>query len=257
MPAQKSSTTKPDSRQRRARGSLSREEILGAARSLIERDGLQGLSFPRLATQLNAGATSLYWYFPGKDDLLAGLVDEVTREMYLRLAPIGQGPWDEEIIDYHVAFRRLLGSSPVYREVFAYHAQTLFLGSRMAPHVMRSIEADLAMFVRAGLDPDEAARAFNAFSLYTRTFVLIERGIDEEEIDPSAVQLIDFALSQIAADLPAVGSLNGVEPMVRLDDEVFRLGLRLLVAGLRARHPALQRPLPAKGRRVRAKAVSR
>jgi AcrR family transcriptional regulator len=255
VPAARSTTAKPAARQRRARGSLSREEILAAARALIERDGLQGLSFPRLAKQLNAGATSLYWYFPSKDDLLAALVDEVTREMYLRLAPIGDGPWDEEIIDYYVAFRRLMSSSPVYREVFAYHAQTLFLGSRMAPHVMRSIEADLAVLVRAGLEPDEAARAFNAFSLYTRTFVLIERAVDEEDLDEEAIQRINFALSQIAADLPVVGTVDGIEAMVALDDDVFRTGLRLLVAGLRSRHPALQGA--TKSRRSLAKKAAR
>lgn len=241
LPARKSSSAKPAARQRRARGSLSREEILDGARRLIDSDGLQGLSFPRLARQLKAAASSLYWYFPSKDDLLAALVDEVTREMYLRLAPIGDGPWDDEVVAYHLAFRRLLESSSVYREVFVYRAQTLFLGSRMAPHLLRSIEAELAMFVRAGLSPDEAAQAFNAFSVYTRTFVLIERGVDEEEIDDDTLRLIDFSLAQVAADLPSVSSLGGVETLVRLDDELFRTGLHVLVAGLSERHPVLRR----------------
>lgn len=241
MPARKSSPSKPATRQRRARGSLSREEILGAARTLIEADGLQGLSFPRMGRQLKAAASSLYWYFPSKDDLLAALVDEVTRELYLRLAPIGDDPWDEEVVAYHLAFRRLLESTRVYREVFAYRAQTLFLGSRMAPHLLRSIEAELAMFARAGLSPDEAAQAFNAFSVFTRTFVLVEQGIDEEELDEDALQLINFSLTRVAADLPAVSSLDGVEEMVRVDDELFRTGLQLLVAGLCERYPVLRR----------------
>ena len=248
MPAQKNPGTRPPARKRRARGSLSREEILGAARALIESDGLQQLGFPRLARQLKAGASSLYWYFPSRDDLLAALVDEVTREMYLRLAPIGDGPWDEEIVAYHVAFRRLLESTPIYREVFAYRAQTLFLGSRMAPHLLRSIEAALAMFVRAGLTPDDAAQAFNAFSVYTRAFVLIEHGIDEEEIDEHSLELINFSMAKLAADLPAVGSLDGVEAMVSLGDAVFRAGLRLLVGGLCERYPKL-RQTAARGQR--------
>ena len=241
MAARKSAPPKTAARQRRARGSLSREEILGAARALIESDGLEQLSFPRLGKQLNAGASSLYWYFHSKDDLLAALVDEVTKEMYLRLAPMGDGPWDDEVIAHHVAFRGLLESSPVYREVFAFRAHTLFLGSRLTPHLLRSIEDDLAVFVRAGLTPDEAAFAFNAFSVYTRTFVVIEKGIDEEEIDESALQMINFALAKVAADLPALGSLDGFEPLVQVDDDLYDTGLRLLVVGLCARFPVLRR----------------
>ena len=141
--------------------------------------------------------------------------------------------------------------------LFAYRAQTLFLGSRMAPHLLRSIEADLAMFVRAGLTPDEAAHAFNTFSIYTRAFVLVERGIDEEEIDPQSLQLINFFLADAAADLPAVGSLNGVEAMVGLGDETFRAGLRLLVNGLCDRHPVLRQTTSKAPRKRTTKGAAR
>src|ERR1700760_2457020 len=39
-------------RRRRPRGSLSREEILDAAREIVEREGLRQLSMPTLATHL-------------------------------------------------------------------------------------------------------------------------------------------------------------------------------------------------------------
>jgi AcrR family transcriptional regulator len=236
----KSASTKSPARARRARGSLSHEEILRAARQVIETDGLQELSYPRLADQLNAGAASLYWYFHTKDELLAAVVDDVTREMYLRLAPVGDGPWDEEIVEYHVRFRALLNSSDVYREVFAFRAQTLFLRSRMAPVILRALEDDLALFVRAGLTPDEAAHAFNAFSVFTRAFVVVEHGVTEEQIDPQALEMIEFALAKMADDLPAVGALQRFTEFVEMDDELFRTGLRMLVAGLKERYPALR-----------------
>ena len=246
------SSARAPERTRRARGSLSQEEILAAARQLVERDGLQPLSFPRLAKELGAAPTSLYWYFRSKDELLAALVDEVTREMYLRLPPMGGGPWDEEIVEYHATFRSLLQSSPVYREVFAYRAQTLFLRSRMAPFIMRSLEDDLGVFVRAGLTPDEAAKAFNVFSVYTRAFALVEQGIDEDQIDPDALALVHFALAKLAADLPAVGSLENLDRMFLLDDDLYRSGLRRLVAGFRAVYPALGQDATNR-RRPRAK----
>jgi AcrR family transcriptional regulator len=250
--------------QRRARGSLSGEEILTAARQFIEQHGLVELSFPRLAKELKAAPTSLYWYFHTKDDLLAALVDDVTREMYLRLEPVGDGPWDEEIVEYHVRFRALLGSSPVYRDVFGFRAQALFGRSRMAPFILRNIEDDLALFVRAGLSPDEAARAFNAFSIFTRAFVLVEHNTLAEEIDQDALDLIAFTFAKVKADLPAASRLDSLLQIMRLDDERFRLGLRLLVAGLCQRYPALarsskggQRAATVGRRPARAKAAAR
>src|SRR6202050_309032 len=105
---------------RRARGSLSREEILDGAQELVEAQGLQQLSMPALAKQLKSGVTSIYWYFRSKDDLLEALTDRVTRDMYLKLPPIGDGAWDEELVGYFTAFRNLLEATPIYREVFAY-----------------------------------------------------------------------------------------------------------------------------------------
>jgi AcrR family transcriptional regulator len=239
--ARKPAPAKPATRQRRARGSLSREEILVAARRFIERDGLHELSFPRLAKELKAAPTSLYWYFHSKDELLAALVDDVTKELYLRLDPIGDGPWDKEIIEYHLRFRALLSSSPVYRDVFGFRAQALFGRSRMTPFILRSIEDDLALFVRAGLSPDDAAKVFNLFSVYTRAFVLVEHNTAAEEIDQEAIELITFTFAKVKADLPAASRLDNVLQIMILDDERFRMGLRFLVAGLCQRYPALRR----------------
>jgi AcrR family transcriptional regulator len=241
VPGPKNEALKRAASRQRARGSLTHQEILGHAREIIDADGLQQLSFPRLARKMNVGATTLYWYFHSKDELLAGLVDEVTREMYLRLDPIGDGPWDKELIDYHMRFRALLVESPVYRDVFAYRAQTLFLRSRMAPVILHNIEDDMRLLVSAGLSPDDAARAFNAFSVYTRAFVIVEKGFEGEEMDPGAQRLLDFGIAQLGPSLPVIGSLDSVEQIFGLNDELYRLGLRLLVGGLCAKHPVLRK----------------
>lgn len=235
----KSDSSSGVARQRRARGSLSREEILGVARQFIETDGLAELSFPRLAQLLSASATSIYSYFSTKDELVSAVVDDVTAEMYLRLPKIGDGPWDKEVVEHFVAMRSLLQRSSVYREVFAFRAQTLFQGSKMAPFVTRRVEDILALFVRAGLTPDEAVRAFNAFSSYGRAFVLVEHSQDEER-DTQLLQLARFMFTDVAAGLPRVGSIDNLSHALRLGDDLYRFGLNLLVSGLRHRHPILR-----------------
>jgi AcrR family transcriptional regulator len=218
---------------RRAWGSLSRAEILRVARRVIERDGLEELSLTRLGKQLGAGPTSMYWYFQSKDELLAAVVDDVTQEMYLRLRTIGDGPWDAEIVEHHLAFRRLLQRTPVYRDVFCYCAQTLILESRMSPFILDQLEQGVRLFLGAGLTPDHAVRAHNAFSAYTRAFVLVEEAARQGHPDEAAVQLLILAIARLNRDLAPPGDGGPSTKMLAPDDACFRLGLQLLVDGIR------------------------
>ena len=54
---------------------LSRERIRDAALSIIDRDGLSGLSMRKLAGGLGVQAASLYKHYPTKDDVL----DDIAR----------------------------------------------------------------------------------------------------------------------------------------------------------------------------------
>jgi AcrR family transcriptional regulator len=218
---------------------LSREEILHAAQRLVDRHGLEQLSYPRLAKSIGASATSIYWYFPSKDELVAALIDNVTREMDLRLPPMADGPWDEEIVEYFLAFRRLVQRTRVYREVFAYRVQVFYLKARMAPAMIRHMENGLALFVRAGLTVDEAILAFNAFSGHVRSFVLVEQAWQDGEPEDDHSQLLKIALAKVPHDLPALNEIDDLSQAEMPDDDLYRRGLDLLVAGLCHKYPKL------------------
>ncbi|GAA1606155.1 MULTISPECIES: TetR/AcrR family transcriptional regulator [Kribbella] len=64
-----------------ARETLSREQIVAAAMQVLDAEGVTGLSMRKLAAKLDAGATSLYWHVPTKDDLIDLLIDEVWGEI--------------------------------------------------------------------------------------------------------------------------------------------------------------------------------
>ena len=53
---------------RRARGSISAEEIIAGAFDVAGRVSLSEFSMPMLAKHLGVGVTSIYWYFRKKDD---------------------------------------------------------------------------------------------------------------------------------------------------------------------------------------------
>lgn len=219
---------------RRPRGSLSQDEILDGAHELVERHGLQGLSMPALAKHLQSGVTSIYWYFRSKDDLLEALADRVSHQMYRQLPPVGDGPWDEELLEYFVAFRDLLEATPIYREIFAYRVRFLFVRAAMSRSMLERLEEGFALCERAGLELDQAAEAFNACSNFTRGFVVLEHGLEAEEVDSGFSRRLSSRLDP--ETFPTLSRLDDFEGVMSLDDEQFRFGLRLLIDGVRRRY---------------------
>ncbi|MBF6435455.1 TetR/AcrR family transcriptional regulator [Nocardia cyriacigeorgica] len=55
---------------------LGREQIVEAALTLLDAEGMAALSMRKLGARLGAGATSLYWYVANKDELLELVLDE-------------------------------------------------------------------------------------------------------------------------------------------------------------------------------------
>jgi AcrR family transcriptional regulator len=214
------------SRRRQGRGRLSSEEILNEAERLVAAHGLHQLSMPRLAEQLGSAVTSIYWYFHSKDELIVALTERVSKQTPPRLPPVGDGPWDDEIVEYFAAYRELMQRAPVLREVLAYRDQALYGASPLSRSILRRLEAGLSIFVKAGLTPQQAVESWRALSNYTSAFILLEHG--SASIDP-------------------VGAI--AEP-----DRQFRFGLRLVADGIRQEYPVLDRPAAANrpdGQRVR------
>src|SRR5437868_5722680 len=70
----------PERNSRRRREPISREAIVAAAITLLDREGLAALSMRRLAEELGAGAASLYWHVGSKDGLLDLVLDQLIGE---------------------------------------------------------------------------------------------------------------------------------------------------------------------------------
>jgi len=235
MAEQKDTLVEPTAKKgRRARGSLSQEEILDAAKTLVERDGLQQLNMPALAKQLNSGVTSIYWYFRSKDELVTALVDKVAREIYRGLPPVGNLPWDKEFCEYFAAFRTLLEDTPIYREVFAFRSQSLYEQGAIGGTMLKRLEEGMALLVNAGLTPDQASEVFSACSNYTRGFVLLEHGIaTERTADGTPTGSLAIKVSAAPEKYPTLSAIHDLDRSVELHDRDFLSGLRLILDGAR------------------------
>jgi AcrR family transcriptional regulator len=230
-------------RTRRARGSLSPEEILAGARRLVEQHGLEQLSMPGLARELGSGVTSIYWYFRSKEDLLVALASQVTEELYSRLPPVSDKRWDEEFEAYFVAFRAEAQREYVYLELFTRYPRFLFPHTDLSRTILPRLEQELAVLVRAGLSAEQAAQVYGVCSAYTRGFVLLEHGlVGEEPADGTPEQVDDLVAALDPTQFPTLTQLPSFDRSMWLDDSHFRFGLRLLIEGIRSRFQVLSDP---------------
>ena len=65
----------PDRRQRRPDGELSRTRILDAAAEIAAERGYEGTSIGAVSTKCGLPASSIYWHFKDKDDLIAAVIE--------------------------------------------------------------------------------------------------------------------------------------------------------------------------------------
>jgi AcrR family transcriptional regulator len=221
---------------RRARGSLSPDEILDGACHLVAQDGLPALSMPILARHLHAGVTSIYWYFRSKDELLTALAERVTSDVYTRLPPIGSGAWYKEAERYFTAFRDELRRDPVYLELLAHRPRTMLSMPSVAAIVTRRLEDELSLFAKLGLTIEQAARLYNACATYTRGYVILEHGqqVETSATDPKVRADLRKTFGRLDhAEYPVLTEISDAGAFMLLSDEHFQFGLRVLIEGIR------------------------
>jgi AcrR family transcriptional regulator len=65
----------PAARRKRADGELSRERILDAATEIAAERGYEGTSIALVSKKCGLPASSIYWHFKDKDDLIAAVIE--------------------------------------------------------------------------------------------------------------------------------------------------------------------------------------
>ncbi|WP_327179378.1 TetR/AcrR family transcriptional regulator [Streptomyces sp. NBC_01335] len=219
-----------------ARLPLSRDRVVDAAFTVLDRAGLDGLSMRQVAAELGVSASALYAYVSSKDDLL--------ELMYARLFDGFAIPrpdpdrWQEQVRDYaRSARQRLLAHRDMARLSMAHAPFT----AELLPHV----EAVLAVFRAAGLPDHVAARAGDIISTYIDGFVLEEsmwrdRRAGHGSGDPApalpdpgemAGEMQTYFASLPAADFPHLRALSGLL-VTDSSEERFDVGLEIILRGL-------------------------
>src|SRR5512138_675938 len=80
------------------RNTLSRETVVGAALAMIDSDGLDAVTMPKLAPRLGVGTMSLYRHVEDKADLVAAVAERVMRGIQV---PGGHPDvWEGRVVGY-------------------------------------------------------------------------------------------------------------------------------------------------------------
>ena len=199
-----------DGRPRRERGSISAAEILRGAFEVARAVSVDNLSMPQLARHLDAGVTSIYWYFRRKDDLLDAMTEHALREYDFSVSPIDAGSWRHSLHAHAHRMRDTFRLNPILCDLI------LIRGTGATPaarHALERIEQPVAALVQAGLSPQRAFETYTAIAVLVRssavlyrlqtrtTEVHLPREYWEQVIDPQEMPLI----SSISGDGYRIG----------------------------------------------------
>ncbi|WP_433500605.1 TetR/AcrR family transcriptional regulator C-terminal domain-containing protein [Sphaerimonospora sp. CA-214678] len=201
---------------------LSRDGIVAATISLIEREGADAVSMRRIAGELGVGVMSLYNHVPNKSALLDAVAEAVLSRIEFTDDPSAH--WTERVRMQARAFRQIAHDFP--RCTMVVVSRQLRSTAGLLP-----VERALATLRDAGFDGRQAVRMLRVFIAYvvgsllrevgvTPTFAPMRPDVSVAEVDPALFPLVgEFAPDLMACD----------------HEEEFDFGLELLVQAMAVR----------------------
>lgn len=213
-------------RERRPRGSLTREQVVETALVLADSEGIEALTMPTLAHRLKCGVMTIYGYVDSKDDLLDAIAQRGLHGIRLpRPLPADAA---EILLVWGRALRLNLIEHPSLPMIFLSRAV-------IGPGILHGLETLLGPLARAGMPPAQGVHAVYAVLTYATGFTAWE--IPRTRRQPKASYAASWrqaTANLLPAELPLVAGVLDELPEVA-GQEQFELGLAALTAGLTTR----------------------
>jgi AcrR family transcriptional regulator len=213
-------------RARAPRHTLDRASIASAALELMDAAGVSALTIRSLAARLGVAPMALYNHVSTKEEIL-----DAAREHGLARLPAADpgtdaAPWWERIRRINLTFHGALRDHP--------SLVPLLVARPLAGEVsIDAAEAQLRVLVEAGFPAADAARAH---------LTLVHYAIGQAAWSSPRIETPDEGRAVIAglpADrYPTLAALAEPLASATYDVDQYAYGLELILAGLRATHPA-------------------
>ncbi len=204
---------------------LTRKRIIAVAMRLIERDGVEAVSMPRLATELGCSVTSLYDHVQSKSALLDGIAEAVLSGIDVKDGP--GASWPEHVRAQARAFRQVCR---------AYPRCSMAVVSRPpgSVSIVRPVEHALATLRAAGFGGQDAVRILRAVVAYIMGSLLREVGVAPglSDVDDAESRRPRLRATEFPQVMSLTAELSDNDP-----DAEFDFGLDLLLHSLAALRP--------------------
>ncbi|MFI6824408.1 TetR/AcrR family transcriptional regulator [Micromonospora sp. NPDC050187] len=197
---------------------LTRQRIVDAAVTLLDRHGIDGLTMRRLAQLLDVTPTALYWHVKTKDDVLDLALDHV----------FGDVPLSEATDDWRGDARALIRN---WRAVMVRHpwAPGLIGRPMLGPNVLTRTEHLQAALTRGGLSGVELTMVTRTLANYVIGTALTEATWCRSA-DPQARTEARRHITANPDAYPTLNSSGHLDTARWSDDDLFERGLDLILA---------------------------
>ena len=206
------------------RNTLTRSRVIDAALVLIDEEGVQAVTMPRVAASLGVGTMSLYRHVQNKDDLLDGVAEHVLGRVEV---PTGApDDWEGRVVGYLRSLRAQALAHPALSSILAERGLTI------GP-VFDQLEQVHGVLRAAGFSDADAVRTFYTLFTYVFGFVIWELPRVHEQPAASYTKAWNDALDQLDPDAyPNLHALRAELTTVASTDQ-FEYGLQHLIQSLR------------------------
>jgi TetR/AcrR family tetracycline transcriptional repressor len=202
---------------------LQKEAIVAKALEILNRDGLDGVTLRRVASELDVQAASLYWHVRNKRDLLDEMADEMLRSHFLSYEtpdPVATS-WQNW----------LLGIAQSLREVLLAYRDGGLVVAGVNPNRAKTF-ARLGAFILTtlrqtyGLEIEVAGVVCPTILLYTWASVIEEQTSPPmEELIKNGPAILQYLPPTMIADLSRLTATG------RTATDFFTQGAELIIAG--------------------------
>jgi AcrR family transcriptional regulator len=208
---------------------LSKTTVVARAMTLADAEGLDALTIRRLAQELGVTPMALYWHFRNKEELLAGLGEQLWSEIDTEVDP--DAPWLAQLRALLESLIHVLRTHPSASEL-------LITGEKQSAAALEANEVALEVLHRAGFDPRHAS-AIARSALWTGLMLaMAEPGRDPSMDEAERTEHQRLKMVRLAM-LPPDQYPRLVEaavPMTACDDPDFhyQFGIDLFLHGVEA-----------------------
>lgn len=227
-----SSTDGAGPRAGRPNGPVTRESVLSAALTIIDRDGIDALSMRRLAEAVGRDPMVIYRHLPNKAAVLDGVAELVFDQLSV---DAGDPDWTAQLREVARAFRALALAHPNVVPLLVTRPLSTPLGMR-PPAVVRPLEAVLRLLTEAGFTGADALHVYRALFGFLYGHVLnelqeiIERPDESDEVLRLGLHRLPIGEFPLVRELaPILADYDGAAELER--------GLDILLTGLTATLP--------------------